>query len=220
MERIGLFGGTFDPIHNGHLRAAVEIREAYDLDRVELIVAAAPPHKGRKPLTAPEHRLEMARLAIRGTDGLFVSDVEAVRSGPSYTIDTVRGFRELSPDSRFFLIVGLDAFLEIHTWKSHMDLFREIPFIVMTRPGAARSPEAVFSDLHAHLSAHISEAFSPDYPNRRFSHERLEPVYLAKIPAMDVSATDIRQKMRAGRSIRFLTPGNVEDYMVRQRLYK
>ncbi|HSM73080.1 MAG TPA: nicotinate (nicotinamide) nucleotide adenylyltransferase, partial [Desulfobacterales bacterium] len=119
MNRIGLFGGTFNPIHLGHLRSAQEVLEAFDLQRILLIPSALPPHKEPEFLANAADRLAMIRQATLGHTGLSVSDVEITRPGPSYTIDTVRFFkRSLPADTRLFLVVGLDAFLEIDSWKA------------------------------------------------------------------------------------------------------
>ncbi len=126
MKRIGLFGGTFNPIHLGHLRTAVEVGEKLSLDVVFLIPSALPPHKDSTALISAEDRLAMARIAVEGS-GLFqVSDVELMRSGPSYTIDTVRYFKSCFGDAALFLIVGADAFLELDTWKDYQTLLDEI----------------------------------------------------------------------------------------------
>jgi nicotinate-nucleotide adenylyltransferase len=136
--RVGLFGGTFNPIHFGHLRAALEVKEGFGLDQVFLIPAAVPPHKGRTGVAPAEDRLRMIELAVEGDSGLMVSDVEIKRSGPSFTIDTARYFRQsLAEDTDIFLVMGLDAFLEIDTWKSFRDLLALVPVIVLSRPEAA-----------------------------------------------------------------------------------
>ncbi len=136
--RIGLFGGTFDPVHFGHLRAALEVKEGFGLARVFLIPAAAPPHKAREGVAPAGDRLRMVELAVDGEPGLMPSDVEIRREGPSYTIDTVTHFqREFAGVAEVFLIVGLDAFLEIDTWKSFRELLALVPVIVISRPDAA-----------------------------------------------------------------------------------
>ena len=133
--RIGLFGGTFNPIHRGHLWAASEVIKRFNLDQFFLIPAALPPHKTPGAVANADDRLEMIHLAIADLSGLTVSDVELNRPGPSYTIDTVRHFKNtLANDSRIYLIMGLDAFLEIDTWKSYTELLEQIAFIVMARP--------------------------------------------------------------------------------------
>jgi nicotinate-nucleotide adenylyltransferase len=139
--RLGLFGGTFNPIHIGHLRAAVEVREAFNLDKLLLIPSASPPHKNAGDIASAEDRLEMVRLAVKGTPYLEASDVELARSGLSYTIETLRYFQgHFGPGSTIHFIVGVDAFSEITTWKSYKQLFATAHFIVMTRPGAKVYP--------------------------------------------------------------------------------
>ncbi len=134
VKRIGIFGGTFNPIHMGHLRTVWEVHCGFGLDETILIPSAAPPHKPAEGVIDAGDRLEMVRLAISGYDEFTVSDVELKRPGPSYTIDTVRHFKSVYPeDADFHLIIGLDAILEIDTWKSYRDIFRLIPFIVMMR---------------------------------------------------------------------------------------
>ena len=138
MAKIGIFGGTFNPIHNGHLIVGRDVRRGFSLDIVCLIPAAVPPHKESKDVAKAEYRLAMTRLAVEGDLDFSVSDVELKRSGPSYTIDTIAHFESILPDdSELFFIVGMDAFLDIETWKSYKDLFQEVPFIVMSRPGSA-----------------------------------------------------------------------------------
>ena len=136
--RIGLFGGTFNPVHEGHLRIALEVKAAFRLDKIHLIPSFLPPHKKPAGVASAEYRLEMIRLSLGDRTGLTVSEVELKRSGPSYTIDTVRNFLSARPDNmKLYLIMGLDAFLEIDSWKSHQDIFRLVPIIVMARPGNA-----------------------------------------------------------------------------------
>nr|MDJ0991596.1 nicotinate (nicotinamide) nucleotide adenylyltransferase [Desulfobacterales bacterium] len=132
VNKIGILGGTFDPIHLGHLRAAVEIQEGFGLDAVYLIPAAIPPHKQRGDIAAPADRLEMVRRATEDLPVLRVSDIELKRRGPSYTIDTICAFREkLPPKVWVYLIMGIDAFLDISTWKAYEDLLHIVPSIVI-----------------------------------------------------------------------------------------
>ena len=133
--RIGLFGGTFNPIHYGHLRAAMEVCEGFDLENIYFIPSSLPPHKNIQDVASGADRLEMTRLALGGNPKFILSDVELKRPGLSYSIDTVKHFkRSLKTDVDLFLVMGVDAFLEIDTWKSFNHLFRMIPMIIMTRP--------------------------------------------------------------------------------------
>ena len=121
--RFGLFGGTYNPVHIGHLRAALEVKEGFSLDEVFLIPAALPPHKMPGEVADADDRLHMLSLALEDAPGLTISDVELKRSGPSYTIDTVQHFKRNAPDQfQIYLIMGMDAFLEIDTWKSYDEL--------------------------------------------------------------------------------------------------
>ena len=133
--KIGLFGGTFDPIHWGHLRSAEEVREAFALDRVLLIPAASPPHKKRQPTTSPGDRLKMVRLAIAKNPSFAVSTVEISRRGKSYSVDTIRHFAARWPKDALYFILGLDAFREIGSWKDFQEIFPLCHFIVISRPG-------------------------------------------------------------------------------------
>ena len=216
MRRIGLFGGTFNPIHTGHLRSAVEVSEAFSLDRVILIPSATPPHKRLAGAVDAGRRYEMTRLAAQGTPGLAVSDVELRRGGPSFTVDTVKQARSLCPDAqRCFLIIGQDAFFEIDTWKSFKSIFQSIEIIVIKRPMPSRalSPEAFLKQR-----IHPGYAFSQKVPG--YENPELQTVYFHEVTQMAVSSTKIRELVRAGRSIRFLTPDPVISYIKEQELYK
>ena len=132
--RLGLFGGTFNPIHLGHLRAAIEVQEAFGLEKILLIPSARPPHKQADQVASAGDRLEMVRLAVQGEPLLEASDVELARPGPSYTIETLRYFQDrFGPESQVFFVVGQDAFSEIATWKSYQALFSIAHFVVMAR---------------------------------------------------------------------------------------
>jgi nicotinate-nucleotide adenylyltransferase len=219
--KIGLFGGTFNPIHFGHLRAALEVREGCGLDRVLLIPAAVPPHKESGPLAAAADRLRMIELAVEGEPGITVSDVEIRRGGPSYTVDTVRYFRRELPDGAdIFLIVGLDAFLEIDTWKSFRELLALVPVIVISRPdaahrGAGSEREAVADFIRSRISP--QRTLSGD--SAVFSAEGVRGVTLFPVTALDVSSSRIRDLAAAGRSIRFLVPEPVRQHIKDRGLY-
>jgi nicotinate (nicotinamide) nucleotide adenylyltransferase len=134
LMRIGIFGGTFNPIHLAHLRSAEEVRAALRLDHVLFIPSAAPPHKRSDGLTSPAHRLAMVRLAIRGNPHFRVSTIEIERRGRSYSVDTLRALRRRIPGARFFFIMGMDAFREIATWKEYRSLFALSNIVVTSRP--------------------------------------------------------------------------------------
>lgn len=134
--RVGVFGGTFDPIHNGHLRVAEEIRESFSLDRVYFVPVFIPPHKQHRRISDVADRLAMVRRAIRGNHFFRASDVEAARGGVSYTIDTVQGMERKFGE--LFYLIGIDAFFEIHTWHRYAELFHHTNFVVMVRPSTKK----------------------------------------------------------------------------------
>jgi nicotinate-nucleotide adenylyltransferase len=152
--RIGLFGGTFNPVHFGHLRTVLEVRERFGLSRVYLIPSALPPHKSQVGIASPSDRLEMMRLAVANDSDFVLSDVELMRTGPSYTIDTLSYFANVLPETDpRFLIIGLDAFLEIHTWKDFMGILSRTPPDCHGKAGSC-SPWAVSG--HAHCRGRLS----------------------------------------------------------------
>lgn len=217
--RIGLFGGTFDPIHIGHLRSALEVQEGFPLDRCCLIPAATPPHKSRGPVASADQRLAMTRLAVSSCPGFEVSDVELRRSGPSYTVDTISYFQNrLTGNDALFLVVGLDAVLEIDSWKSYPQLLSSVPLIVMTRPGTAAKTSR-WQQLGGYLQKQVSGDYRYEQSDGSFRHPTFQAVYLFEVPLLDISSTRIRQLRGAGRSVRFLLPETVHDYLVERGLY-
>ena len=219
--RIGLFGGTYNPIHFGHLRVATEVREAFELDRIVLIPAAQPPHKRPGNVAPSKDRLKMVRLAVENDPALEISDVELRRSGPSYTIDTVGHYQQkLAPDARIFLILGLDAVLEIDTWKSYRRLLASVPLIVISRPDPAdRTAADGWRRLERYLKTEISEDFKHSESEKAFVATGLAPIYIQDVSALDISSTRIRHLLRSGRSIRYLLPWSVADYIKAKGLY-
>ncbi len=219
--RIGLFGGTFDPIHHGHLRAALEVKEGFALDKIYLIPAAIPPHKASGGIAGAKDRLEMIRLAVSGYSDFTVSDIELKRSGPSYTIDTVNHFKSILPeDTRLYLIVGLDAFLEIDTWKSYNDLFLLVSFIVMARPGAGYSSGITkWKTYEDYIKSRISHGYEFSVTQSCYVHEEKQPVFIFDVSLLDISSTKIRELVKKGSSIKFLVPEKVEDFIKTKGLY-
>ncbi len=220
--RIGLFGGTFNPVHTGHLRAALEVREAFALDEVHLIPSAVPPHKDPRGIAPARHRVAMVRAAAGDQEGFVVSDAELRRRGPSYSVDTVADYRRRLPENgRLFLIIGGDAFREIHTWKSYRRLFEQVAFIVMVRPGARqRATAAELEEIGRCLHRHVDPGYDLQRRGRRFVHDRLQPVAVTEVTRLQISATRIRALIAEGRSIRYLVPDAVMDYIRRQGLYR
>ena len=213
--RIGIFGGTFNPIHLGHLRAAEEIREQFNLKRIIFIAAAVPPHKVVEGGIPGEHRMEMVRLAITANPHFSVSNIELKRPGKSYSIGTIQSLRQrYGSNLDLFFILGMDAFLEIGTWKSFQELFSLCHFIVMTRPGFDKPFSATI------LPTEIADAFAYDEGEDRFIHRDGYSVYLQGITFLDISSTKIREAISKGSSVRYLTPREVERYIKRHHFYK
>lgn len=191
-ERLGVFGGTFDPPHIGHLVAAVAARHALRLDRVLLVVANEPWQKtATRTISAPVDRLAMVEAAVAGVPGLEASDVEIRRGGPSYTADTLAGLREVDPSGERFLVLGADAAGGLSTWERAGELPGLATLVLVDRPGAP----------------------APAPPDG-WAFERVE------MPRLDVSSTDLRQRVRDGRPLTFLTPDAVVSCITDRRLYR
>jgi len=213
--KIGLFGGTFDPIHWGHLRSAEEVREAFSLDRVFFIPASNPPHKKGQPITSPRDRLEMVRLAIAKNPCFVLSSVELGRPGKSYSIDTIRHFVQTRPLKKsLYFILGLDAFSEIGSWKEHQEIFRLCHLVVISRPGWGRSLS--LSDI----PVAVRRGFCYDPRPRAYRHESGNYLFFLPVTNMAISASEIRRRLREGRSVRYLVPLPVETYIRKRGLYQ
>ena len=212
--KIGLFGGTFDPVHWGHLRSAEEVREAFSLDRLLFIPAADPPHKKRPATSSPEDRLEMVRRAIAGNTRFAVSTAELSRPGKSYSIDTIRSFAAGRPRKSLYFILGLDAFRDIGSWKDYREIFPLCHLIVISRPGC----EAAMSLAGMPVAARKS--FCYDFQRKVYRHTSGTYLYFHRITAIAISASDVRVRVRAGKSIRYLVPPEVEAYIKQRSLYR
>jgi nicotinate-nucleotide adenylyltransferase len=216
METIGLFGGTFDPIHCGHLRAAAEVRRLARLDRILFIPSSLPPHKAAGGAAPAEDRLRMVEIACRRRAGFEASPLEIEARGPSYSIRTVRRVKRLWPRSRAFFIVGADAFLEIGTWHEYEKVLRECVFLVTGRPGyrLERARDVLGGRLRG-ATGSLAEAGRLDAPSAtRFR------VLLVPIRALDVSSTLVRERVRRGASLEGLVPRAVAAYIRTRQLYR
>ena len=218
---IGLFGGTFNPVHIGHLRAALEVKEGFDLDQVILIPAALPPHKMPGEVADAADRLHMLNQALEDSPGLTISDVELKRSGPSYTIDTVQHFKHTLPDqSRIYLIMGMDAFLEIDTWKSYDELLLQIPFIIINRPksGSAAS-DSGWKFMENFLASKISADYVFSESQSCYRAQNKQPIYVFEVTSLDISSTRVRNLINTGRSTEYLVPQKVAEFINSKGLY-
>ncbi len=201
--KLGLLGGSFNPIHVAHVRMAEAAREALGLDRVLFIPARLPPHKLTTDLAPEADRLAMSRLAVQDVPGFEVSDVEMRRSGASYTIDTIEALRrEFGPDAEFFFLIGSDTLAELPTWREIGRLSMLCRFVPMIRPGAPQ-PDA------AKLAKGVGEAEACAIFGR-----------MAPMPPLDISSSDIRRRLAEGRSVEGLVAPAVEAYIRRAGLYR
>jgi nicotinate-nucleotide adenylyltransferase len=208
--RIGLLGGTLDPIHLGHVEAATAAQQALALDPVIVMPSRVPPHR-HEPSASMFHRFAMTALAINDFENIMVSDEELASDGPSYTAMTLERFlaRGLEP-TRLFFITGADAFAEIETWYRYPGVLDLAHFVVISRPGA--SLDALTQRLPA-----LRERFA--VPSRTAPMPPRPSVFLVDARTSDVSSTDIRRRLREGMPIAGLVPSQVERYIVQQRLY-
>jgi nicotinate-nucleotide adenylyltransferase len=215
-QRIGILGGTFNPVHYGHLAAAEEVRDRLKLDRVLFIPAFLPPHKD-EDLPSAVQRLEMVRLAISGNQLFKASDIEIKRGGRSYTVDTIEELHQHYPGTELFFITALDSFLEIKTWKDWERLLSVCTFVVLSREGyrfgdlAALGLQGVRAEDLASLDSRVRDETTLSVGGSR--------IVLERIPYYEISSTDIRQRIQRGRSIKYLLPEPVERYIIENKLY-
>jgi len=191
-RKIGILGGTFDPIHLGHLVLAEQVREKFQLERVIFIPSATPPHKTEQELSPANHRFEMTKLALEGNSFFSVSDIELKREGLSYTIETLRKLKKLYEDSEIYFLTGSDVLDEITTWKNPEEIYRLAKIVIAVRPG-----------------------FDKFNPEDHFAQKSI----IATITGVDISSTQIREKVRKGESIKYLVPSKVEEYIRKENLY-
>jgi nicotinate-nucleotide adenylyltransferase len=226
MVRLGVMGGTFNPIHYGHLASANEVREACALDTVIFVPAAAPPHKALAEIIEPRHRLMMTLLATLSHAHFAVSSVEIDRPGASYTVDTVAEFKHMYQGAEaVYFIVGIDAFLEIASWRQPDVLLKSCHMIVTSRPRYHLYEQASnvlrqVSAMHPHL---IFEPLTGKAPASRRGfqvHDTPYRIYLQEVSGLDISSTDIRHRVKIGRSIRYLLPDSVDAYIQKYQLYR
>lgn len=198
MQRIGIFGGSFNPIHMGHLIVAEEIRNALELDKVIFIPAGSPPHKLQSNLASAEDRYNMVKLAIQNNPGFEISSMEIERKGKSYSFDTLTELKNQCKDIDMHFIIGFDTLKELHTWRNIQGIFNIVSFAV-----ANRGNEAI------EIKQWIEE--------RKKAYGGV--IEYVPIPDIQISSTDIRKRIMDGRSIRYLVPESVEEYIKARGLY-
>lgn len=190
--RIGLLGGTFNPIHYGHLILAEECRKNFHLQKIVFIPSAVPPHKGRR-ITCPKHRYNMVKLAVQNNKRFAIADIELERKGPSFSWETIQYFTRRHPKDPIYFILGIDSLLKIDAWKGKRKVLDLCNFIAATRPGYR------IKDIPSSIRKKIK---------------------LIKIPGVDISSSQIRKRVKAGKSIKYLLPPKIEEYIYKYRLYK
>ncbi len=190
--KIGIFGGTFDPPHIGHLIAADEVRGALSLDKILFVPASRSPHKRSRTMTPAAQRLKLVTRAVAGNPHFLVSDLEVKRGGISYTVDTLEELHRQRPQDEFFLLVGMDNLRAFHTWRSPGRILELATIVLMTRPGyaAARLPKAL-----------------------------AQRTVVCPVPEIGISSSDIRDRARTGKPFRHLVPERVYSSIIRNRLY-
>lgn len=219
--RLGLFGGTFNPIHLGHQQAALEVLNQFELSRIYFIPSALPPHKSFGTLATAADRFEMVRLAIADHPRLSVSDIELQRPGPSYTIDTIEHFKgEMDAEGRIYFILGIDAFLEINTWKSFRSLLAQSAVIVMSRPQAGSDADDLASTVAAFAQQRICSDYQWDRSRSVLVHPRYQTIHLSRITPVDIASSRIRRMIREGRDIAPWIPPAVAQYIDQKDLYR
>jgi nicotinate-nucleotide adenylyltransferase len=211
---IAIFGGTFNPIHLGHLRIAEEVRERLSPDKVLFVPAFIPPHKADDAAAPATRRLEMVRLAVAGNTAFEASDIELRRSGVSYTIDTVRELKATNAGLLISLIVGSDSFNSITTWRDFDGLIKEANFVVVPRPG-----NVVLQPSEA-LPVELAGKFWYDTVKHAYCNQYGTGVTYLETTLMAISSSDIRKRFKEGRSARYLLPDNVLEFILSCGLYK
>ncbi len=216
-QKLGIIGGTFNPIHFGHLAAAEEVRDRLKLDRVLFIPSFIPPHKQEEIMPSAVQRLEMVRLATSGNSRFKVSDTEVKRGGKSYTIDTIESLIPQHPGTDLYFIIGLDSFLEIQTWKDWNRLLSLCSFVVLSRPGYSFADLAGIGFMQG--SIRDLEALDRRETERAVIKSGSFTVYLERISLYDISSTDIRRRISQARTIKYHLPESVEHYIIENKLY-
>ena len=213
--KIGLFGGTFNPIHCGHIKAAEVVQEIFSLDKVLFIPSFIPPHKESQKIVSPDHRLKMVELAVGNTPNFVASSIEIEEKGTSYSILTLQKIRTIYPDALFFFILGVDAFLEIDTWKNHERVLEHCKFVVISRKGyRLEDAKNVLDRKYASKMFDLSGT-EKIRENLNLSYK----LFFFPFDALDIASTEIRENLKKNKSIAHMVPKTVADYIFENKLY-
>jgi len=214
--KAGLFGGTFNPFHNGHIGIIEHVQKKYELKKIFLIPSSTPPHKPYLNLAPAKDRFAMVKESLKDHKGFLLSDKELIRKGPSFTIDTINEFKkEYGQDIQFFLLIGSDAFLDITTWKHKDKIFEAIQIIIMLR-GHWKNYNAIVS----FIDENISKGYTFNEQDNTFSHKKKQQIIICKVPKIDISSTMIRTRVKNNEPIKDLVPATVEKIIRTKELYK
>jgi nicotinate-nucleotide adenylyltransferase len=208
-KAIGILGGTFDPIHLGHLRMAIELHDALDLARVHLVPCFQPVHR-KQPVASPAQRLAMVQCAVNGEQALYADDREIRRQGPSYMIDTLLDIEQEHPNTPLCLLLGIDAFLNFSSWHRWKEILDHAHLVIAHRPNYQIPAAGIIDKL---LSKHLQQESSYIHENKAGG------ILLRPITALDISASDIRKQIAMGRNPRYLLPDNVFQYINQHGTY-
>ena len=211
--RLGIFGGTFDPVHLGHLRAAEEALDILGLDEMLFVPVAVPPHKPGWKILSFQSRWRMLQLALAGNSRFRLSDLEQRMPGKSYTVHSLKHLSKENPGAELFFLVGCDAFFEMDTWYEFKEIFKLAGIVVLCRP------ECCENEVLQFVSKKVSELYRIVPGNREIRHPALRSVYSLRNTRMDISSTRVRELAAEGRSVRYLVPDNVWSYIAENGLY-
>lgn len=219
-QKIGIFGGSFNPIHNGHLALAGHVRDKLRLDRVLFIPTGDPPHKRDGSLAPAKHRYEMVQLAIAGTPTFSLLDIELQRTGKSYTIDTVRTLQhQFDASTDLYLLIGLDAFLDLPNWKDPRELLHLCRFVVVPRPGQSFQSLATMPLLPPLDPQVLVQLDTGELQRQEIASLSCRGLICLPIPPCSTSSSDIRQRIKNGTALANQLPPLVESYILQHRLY-
>lgn len=216
MERIGILGGTFNPIHMGHLKVADTVQRSFYLSKILFVPSYIPPHKESLGIAAPSDRMKMVELALASSPRFIPSSIEIRAKGKSYSILTLKKLKKLYPQASIFFILGIDAFLEIDTWKEYREVLQQCFFVIVSRPGyRLEDARSVLEENYRERMIEISES-------ERVREDMLQAyrLFLLSMNSVDVASTEIREKIRSGESVRGMVPQAVEKYILEKRLYR
>jgi len=214
--KIGLFGGTFNPFHKGHIGIMDHVKQTMGLETIYLIPSATPPHKPDRDLAPARDRFEMVRQSIEGRKGFIASDKELIRKGPSFTMDTIEEFKkDLGEGADLFLLMGSDAFFDIPTWRRKDRIFESVKIIVMPR-----GPSKTHGDFASFIDEHISKGYIFNKTENGFFHPAKQKIILCRVPGIDISSTLIRERVKQGKSIEGLVPSGVLKIILEKELYQ